>query len=181
MAARKRNVSPSKDNVIEKSRKEIKKAKRDINETSLATNKYGAILGIFILIFGIIYAALYGNYIYKRKTGQTTSALRHENPFANIGNINNLDIEAFRKAIKFDENGKITFSEEDMEKFKDAFADATANENAENAENADNAEVPPKENENIEEVGNENENENGESGAEAKAENEAADDTTKNE
>ncbi|ORX78398.1 hypothetical protein BCR32DRAFT_282323 [Anaeromyces robustus] len=147
--AAKNTKSSSTNNVFEKSKKEIKKAKKDINETSLATNKYGAILGIFILIFGIIYAALYGNYIYKRKTGQTTSALRHDNPFANIGKINNIDMETLRKAIKLDENGKINFSQEDIEKFKEVFVDVNGN-----------AQVPPKFSENNEEAGNENENEN---------------------
>jgi hypothetical protein len=158
-----KNRKGSTNSVVEKSKKSIKRAQKDINNTSMATSKYGAALGILIILFGIIYVVIFGNYIYKRKTGHP-SALNQQNPnpFANFANI---DMDAFRKAIKVDENGKVTFSEEDLEKFKEIFVDVNGN-----------AQVPPKDNgeENVEEVGNENENENVESG-ESAANAEAAD------
>jgi len=149
--------SSSTDSVVDKSKKNIKRAKKDINNTSMANSKYGAILGIFVLLFGIIYVAFLGNYIYKRKTGHPSALNQNPNPF---GNIANLDMDAFRKAIKIDENGKVTFSEEDLEKFKEVFVDVNGN-----------AQVPPKDNgdENVEEVGNEND----ESGNQAKAQEQA--------
>jgi len=162
--ALKNRKSSSTGSVVEKSKKNIKRAQKDINNTSMAASKYGAILGIFIILFGIIYAVIFGNYIYKRKTGHPSALNQNPNPFANFGNI---DMDAFRKAIKIDENGKVTFSEEDLEKFKEVFVDVNGN-----------AQVPPKDNgeENIEEVGNEEEKENvesgesGESGAKVEAE-----------
>jgi hypothetical protein len=150
----------STNSVVEKSKKSLKKAKKDINNTSMANSKYGAILGILVLLFGIIYVAFLGDYVYKRKKGHPSALNQNPNPF---GNIANLDMDAFRKAIKIDENGKVTFSEEDLEKFKEVFVDVNGN-----------AQVPPKDNgdENVEEVGNES-GESGESGDQAKAQEQA--------
>ncbi|ORY56758.1 hypothetical protein LY90DRAFT_701758 [Neocallimastix californiae] len=148
MALRNRK-STSTDNVVDKSKKSMKRAKRDINNTSMANSKYGAILGIFIILFGIIYAVIFGNYIYKRKTGHP-SALNQANP--NPFNFANLDMETLKQALKVDQNGKVTFSKEDFEKIK---------ESLNNAEGS--SPIPSKENggeEYVEEVGNDDENGN---------------------
>ncbi|ORX54884.1 hypothetical protein BCR36DRAFT_581760 [Piromyces finnis] len=133
------NETNESNDIRKKSKREIKKAQREMKSTSFVTNKYGALFGIFILIFGIIYVAFFGTYIYKRKTGQTTSALNYENPYSRFG-----DMEALRNAIKIDENGKVVFTGEDMEKFKDILGESVI-QNQQNGE------------ENIEEVGNETE------------------------
>jgi len=154
---RKSNSPNTTSSVIEKSKKSMRKAKKDMDNTSLITNKYGALLGLLIIFFGIIYLILFGRYIYKRSTGQTTSALKNENPL----NVENLDMEAFKKAIKIDENGKITFTKEDLEKYKNVYVDVNGN-----------AQIPPKEDENIEEIRNEEADD--QSGANVKVEETAA-------
>jgi len=154
---RKSNSPNTTSSVIEKSKKSMRKAKKDMDNTSLITNKYGALLGLLIIFFGIIYLILFGRYIYKRSTGQTTSALKNENPL----NVENLDMEAFKKAIKIDENGKITFTKEDLEKYKNVYVDVNGN-----------AQIPPKEDENIEEIRNEESDD--QSGANVKVEETAA-------
>jgi len=130
----------------------------------MADGRYGAALGILIVLFGVIYVAIFGDYIYKRKGGHP-SALNQFNP--NPFNFANLDMDAFRKAIQIGQDGKMTFSEEDLEKLKEVFVDVNGN-----------AQVPPSSEDNggggeeyVEEVdskdsekSNEKSNEKGESG-----------------
>ena len=127
--------SASTDSLNGKSKKQMKKAQREMKNTSLAKNKFAGILGLFVIVFGIFYVVFLGTYVYKRKTGQTTSALRHENPFANLGKM-----EALKHAFKIDENGKVVFAGEDMEQFRDILGENFGKKTDE---------------ENVEEVGNE--------------------------
>jgi len=117
------------------------KAQKDMSNTSLATNKFAGLLGLFILFFAVVYAIVMGTYIFKRGTGKTTSALKHNGPFAG----SNIDMETLRNPVVPNESEKRAFSEEDVEKLKEVFVDVNGN-----------AQVPPNDEENNKEDGNDN-------------------------
>jgi len=168
MALRNRTSNSNSSSTESISKKSMKRAQRDIKKTSLAKNKFGGILGIFILIFGVIYLVFIGTYIYKRKTGQTSSALNHENPFFGF----NPQMEALKHAIKIDENGKVVVDDEALKRYKEIYGDTLPNSGPFDSTPSDSTpsdSTPNKDEENIEEVGNEDENENE---AENKPENE---------
>jgi len=162
MALRNRTSNSNSSSTESISKKSLKRAQRDIKKTSLASSKFGGILGIFILLFGIIYLVFIGTYVYKRKTGQTTSALNHENPFFGF----NPQMEALKHAIKLDENGKVVVDEEGLKRYKELYGDTLPNSGPsssapkEDGEAEKNDEAPKKDDENIEEVGDEEEKEN---------------------
>jgi len=150
------SASSSTENVnamdSSKSKKKMRRSKKENHKTSfMANGRYGAALGILVVLFGIIYVVIFGNYIYKRRGGHP-SALNQFNP--NPFNFANLDMDAFRKAITVDQDGKVSFSEEDLEKLKEVFVDVNGN-----------AQVPPPkdnvgdgEEEYVEDVDNNNNN-----------------------
>ena len=128
MAVKSRKSSTN-GNVQEKTNKSNKKAQNNKSTNNVTTSKYRTYIGILIVIFGGIYLALFGNYIYKRKTGQKGSALKHENPFhfPNINQGNKLNMNKFRRVIGVDDNGKFVFAEEDPENMNEVYVDVNGN------------------------------------------------------
>ncbi|ORX54303.1 hypothetical protein BCR36DRAFT_581932 [Piromyces finnis] len=134
-------VNESKnENVIGKTKKQMKIIENEVNSTSFSTNKYGALLGLVILFLGIIYAIIMGNYIYKRHTGKADNALQRNSQFSGNG----IDMNNLRNPIPVDKKDDFEFSKEDVERLNEVYVDMNGN-----------AQVPPK---NInDEINNENE------------------------
>jgi len=154
MATRNRKSS-STENIPENPKKSNKKVQNEKRKNKIISNKNGTFLGILIIIFSGIYIVLFGNYIYKRKTGQTASALNNSFHFHNMDQFNNIDMNNFRRVVKVDDNGKFVFTEEDIENKNEVFVDINGN-----------VQVPPSKDE-IDEVNQHQMEKENESGANA--------------